>query len=69
MRSSDKKKKLTYYDPESKYAEFDDNGVCFYISPFDPRFAYSLDEPELMAEIAQIDFEQRVVYIKRRIRL
>ncbi|GEM_PF-1906860 len=69
MRSSDKKKKLAYYDPESKYAEFVDNGIRFYVSPFDTRFAYSLDEPELMIEIEQIDFEQRVVYIKRRIRL
>ena len=60
--------KLAYYDPESKYAEFDYHGICFYVSPFDPRFAYSLNEPELMAEITEIDFEERAVCIKRIIR-
>jgi len=61
--------KLAYYDPKSKYAEFDYQDIRFYISPFDPRFAYSLNEPELMAEINEIDFEEGDVCIKRIIRL
>ena len=55
---------FTHFDPDSKYAEFDYNGIRFYLSPLDPTMAYGLDEPEMTAMIAKVDFEEQVVYIK-----
>lgn len=60
---------LDYCNPESKYAEFNYNGMQFYVSPFDPQFAYSLDEPSLIIRIERIDFKESFVYVKEMIQL
>ena len=60
---------LDYCSPESKYAEFDYNGIRFYIHPFDTQFAYSLDDPSLMIRIEEINFEEAFVRIKEMIQL
>ncbi|MDL1969773.1 MAG: hypothetical protein LWW94_02140 [Candidatus Desulfofervidaceae bacterium] len=68
---SEKVEKITlkYCNPESKYAEFDYNGMQFYVFPFDPQFAYSLDEPNLMIRIERIDFKKSFIYVKEMIKL
>ncbi len=63
MKQEEEKCPFTHFDPQSKYAEFDYNGIRFYISPLDPDMAYGLDEPEMSAQISRIDFEEQTVYI------
>jgi hypothetical protein len=64
-----KKINLKHLNRESHYAEFDYEGICFYISSFDPQFAYGLNNPEFMIVVERIDFNECVIYVNELIKL
>ncbi len=58
---------IKYLEPHSKYIEFEYDGMCFYIHPLEPYWAYALDNPEIMLLIRKIDLKKKNIEIGQKI--